>query len=293
MKTLLVTGISGFLGWHIAHYKQDDWNIVGLYNNNQAAISGIETIKCDLNADKTDLEAILIKTKATAVLHLAALSKPNDCEQSPETSRAINVEATANLARLCRKHSIHFVFASTDLVFDGKHAPYDENSATSPVNVYGRHKAEAEKQVVELNAEAAIARLPLMYSLNCPIPTFAQEWIKHLNEGKQLQAFTDEHRTAASGESVASGLFLLLEHRASGIWHLGGKERISRYEFARTLAKALQLPVENVIESQQKIIAHLTHFAARPSDVSLSSEKAFALGYKPQSTQAYFAKTFE
>jgi dTDP-4-dehydrorhamnose reductase len=57
------------------------------------------------------------------------------------------------------------VFISTDFVFDGTNAPYDEQAATSPLNTYGRQKAEAEKAVLSASADHIILRVPILYGI--------------------------------------------------------------------------------------------------------------------------------
>ena len=90
MKTLLVTGISGFLGWQVTQYKQNNWNIIGIVYNNSISLQGITTIQYDLSQDFNSFKKIVLDIKPNAILHLAAYSRPNDCEKEPKISRKIN-----------------------------------------------------------------------------------------------------------------------------------------------------------------------------------------------------------
>jgi len=274
-KRLLVTGISGFLGWYVAKHVQEDWGLVGVYNKTKPTFDDIELVQFDLN-NQFQINQLLSKKSIDGILHLAALSNPNFCEQNDIASHEINLQLTTHLAVMAKMRNIPFLFTSTDLVFDGINAPYKEDSPTNPISVYGEHKALAERLVMETNSTACIARMPLMYGMPDNGKGFMNAWIRNLREGKTIGAFTDEYRTAVDGATAARGLFLLLEKEVNGIWHLGGKERLSRYEFAVQMAKELNLDTSLINPVLQKDIKMA---AARPADVSLDSGKAIKLGY--------------
>jgi len=279
MKKLLVTGISGFLGSCLATLNPEEWNIYGLYNSNPVKDSNIISIKINLS-DSLELKKIFHKIQPDAVLHMAAISNPNFCETNQEISKKINVDVSLELVKLCQISSIPFLFTSTDLVFDGQEGPYDETSIPEPVSIYGKQKALAEKLILEHYPEACIVRCPVMYGLSKWGNSFMNSWLENLKKEQQVFAFTDEYRTKVSGKSAVEGMLLLLNKNASGIWHLGGRERISRYDFAIQMAQVFQLPEDLVQASLQ---ADVKMAAARPADVSLNSTKAFEIGYNPKS----------
>ena len=192
----------------------------------------------------------------------------------------INVTVSLKIAELCAYNSIPYVFTSTDLVFDGKKGSYKETDAVNPVNIYGEHKVMAENGILERYSQATICRMPLMFGNATPTATsFMQSFIKMLEEGKELKLFVDEFRTPVSGKTAAEGLLLALE-KVQGIIHLGGKEKISRYDFGRILVEIFEFPNAKIKASRQQDVKMA---APRPSDVSLDSSKAFELGYRPLS----------
>lgn len=273
MKKLLVTGISSFLGKQLAFFPQTEWKITGLFYQNEVSYPGVDCICCDINNAKS-LNRIFHEIEPEAVMHLAALSNPNYCELHPEESFNTNVSATSRLATLCSEFKIPLVFTSTDLVFDGENAPYAETDFLQPLMVYGKHKAEAEDRIVKIYEQAIIARLPVIFGNG----GFMKNWIDTLKGGGTIAAFTDEYRSMTSAQSAIEGLFLLLNRNAFGIWHLGGKERISRYNFALKMASAFYLPTDKIIASRR---SEVTMAAARPADVSMDSRKAYQLGFNP------------
>ena len=279
MKKLLITGVSGFLGWHLAKIAQSQWQVYGITHSKTVQIPGINQVKINLT-NLNDLQYLFQTVKPDAVIHAAAQSQPNFCQQYPEESAKINVTASLNIANLCSALDIPCVFTSTDLVFNGLNPPYRETDPVSPVSYYGEQKVLAEQGMLERYPKTAICRMPLMFGDVPPhASSFIQPFIQALREGKELNLFIDEFRTPVSGETAAKGLLLALE-TTSGILHLGGKERISRYDFVQLMAEVFNLPTETIKPCRQQDVKMA---APRPADVSLDSTKAFNLGYHPLS----------
>ena len=279
MNKLLITGASGFLGWHLCQLSQTQWQVYGLTHSQTIDISNIYLFKTDLT-DIPGLKNLFQEIKPDAVIHAAAQSQPNFCQQYPEISYQINVIASWEIAKLCAELNIPCVFTSTDLVFNGLNPPYTETDPVSPISYYGEQKVLAEQGMLERYPRTTICRMPLMFG-DVPNHTtsFIQPFIKTLKAGKELNLFVDEFRTPVGGNTAAKGLLLALE-TISGILHLGGKERISRYEFGLLMADILELPKHLIKPCSQVDIKML---APRPPDVSLDSYKAFNLGYQPRS----------
>ncbi|MEB3277682.1 MAG: NAD(P)-dependent oxidoreductase [Lyngbya sp.] len=279
MQKLLVTGASGFLGWNICQVAASQWQVYGTYSSKAVEIPGVNIIQVDLT-NYQGLKTLIDEIKPTAIIHAAAQSKPNYCELHPDETYPINVTASVNIAGLCADNSIACAFTSTDLVFNGLNAPYQETDPVSPVSIYGEQKVAAEQGMLERNPQIAVCRMPLMFGKASPhAGSFIQGFIETLKAGKELQLFTDEYRTSVSGTTAAKGLLLALE-KAQGILHLGGKERMSRYNFGRLLAEVFAFPVDKIKPCLQQDVQMP---ASRPPDVSLDSSKAFNLGYKPLS----------
>jgi dTDP-4-dehydrorhamnose reductase len=274
---LLITGASGFLGWTACSIAAKTWQVYGTCNRQQAKVPGCEMVQVDLR-DFQQVKALFGQIQPNAVLHLAAMSSPNWCEAHPQASYEINVTVAVNVAGLCRDRNIPCAFTSTDLVFDGHHAPYRETDPRSPVSRYGEQKAIAEVELLNLYPAISICRMPLMFgAAPAHAASFLQSFIQTLREGRELNLFIDEFRTPASATTAAQGLLLAID-QVQGIIHLGGKERISRYEFGRLMVETLELPAGGLKPCRQQDIQLA---APRPPDSSLNSSEAFALGYAP------------
>jgi dTDP-4-dehydrorhamnose reductase len=176
MKTLLLTGLSGFLGWNICKLFKDEWEIHGTYHKNEIIIPGVKTHNLNLS-DENRLRNVFLNCRPDAVIHLAALSAPNYCELHQNESYIVNVRSTKQITDICSQKNIPFVFTSSDLVFDGNHPFYHEASEVNPLSIYAQHKALAEKYIIEKYPKAAICRMPLMFGESGPL---AKSWLQDI-----------------------------------------------------------------------------------------------------------------
>ncbi|MBL7032448.1 MAG: NAD(P)-dependent oxidoreductase [Nitrospira sp.] len=277
MKRLLVTGASGFLGWNICREAKKNWEMHGTVFTNPKEVPGVNIVQIDLTDFKI-FKKVFNEIDPDAVIHTAAATNPNYCQEYPAESRKINIDAAVNLAGLCADRKIPFVFTSTDLVFDGLNAPYREEDPVCPVNIYGEQKVMAEEGILKRYPSAAVCRMPLMFGEPATVAVgFFQTMIKAIKEGDELNLFVDEFRTPVSGLTAARGLLLAVE-KAKGLLHLGGKERISRFNFGVLMMDVLNVSEARLVRCSQK---EMKMPAPRAPDLSMDSAKAYKLGYNP------------
>ena len=277
MKRLLLTGASGLLGWNVCRLKRDRWEIHGVAHRHPIAIDGVRGHVVDLT-DRAQTADMFRRLKPRAVIHAAAATNVNWCQENRAESYRINVEAPFHIAALCAESAIPYLFISSDMVFDGLSPPYGERDPVSPVNVYGEQKARAEEMVAAEYPNAVICRLPLMFGEPGPFSSgFVQPMIEAMRSGRELPLFTDEIRTPVSAESAVEGISLALR-QTGGILHLGGRERVSRYAFGLLLARLAGFGEAGLRACRQRDVKMP---APRPRDVSLDSTRAFSLGYSP------------
>lgn len=276
-KRLLVTGASGFLGWNVCTFPQKEWEIFGTYFQHKNRIPpNIQAFH--LNENATNFKELLEKIKPNAILHLAAQSDVSVCEKNPETAK-INVDLPLKLAKITRQFNIPFFFTSTEQVFAGSANFYLEEMPTSPHNEYGKQKAIAEKALLGFD-HTCVIRLPCLYGNTAPdTRNFMNEWLKKWEKGEAVTAFEDEIRSFLSGQSAAEGLFLLLHHDVRGIYHIAGKEHLSRFIFAHALKEFAKLPHAEIIAKSQQ---DFTFTAYRPQNLTLYCEKIKKLGFQPK-----------
>jgi dTDP-4-dehydrorhamnose reductase len=169
------------------------------------------------------------------VIHCAALANTPACEKNPPLAHRLNVEVTRVLAELAV--GIPFIFFSTDLVFDGRAGNYDEMAPVSPLSVYGKSKADAER-IVLANPKHTVLRTSLNFGQS---PTgdraFNEQMRRAVERGETLQLFTDEFRCPIPAVETARAVWELVAQDKAGLYHVVGSERLSRWEIGQTLAK--------------------------------------------------------
>jgi dTDP-4-dehydrorhamnose reductase len=283
---LLVTGMSGFLGYALARRLRrlpegaagKGYEVTA--TQHEQVLAGIRGTQVSLDlADQFALRQILKEIRPQAVIHMAAISQPNLCESAAERTVAVNVEATATIAHWCASHHCPLVFTSTDLVFDGTRPPYGEEAPTNPQNAYGRQKVAAETALLERYPQAVVCRMPLMFGYGgCLGKSFSHTMVTAIAQGESIRLFTDEFRTPLSTHCAAKVLLAALDW-PGGIYHLGGAERISRFGLGQRIARHLGVGEAHL---QPLIQAELPMSAPRPADVSLANRQARGLGFLPE-----------
>ena len=274
---VLITGVSGRLGryawreagargWTVEGWCSPRWSPGTPGDHNQP------WQPVDL-AQVEHLAALFDRAQPTHVLHLAALSTVAGCLAQPELATQVNVQASRELARLSRQAGARFLLASTDLVFSGDHAPCRPEDLPAPRQVYGRSKWQAEQAVLAEGGDVAVARLALLFgpSLGAGRAWFDQQLQALTTPGAPLPLFVDEWRTPLDYATATQGLLdLLTTDCGGGIWHLGGPERLSRWEMGTRLARHLACSSARLAPVPR---AEIAAPEPRPADVSLDSSR--------------------
>jgi dTDP-4-dehydrorhamnose reductase len=227
-------------------------------------------VRFDLE-DARSFETALEAARPDAVVHSAAVPDPEACERDPARAEACNAEAPARLARLCRARGVRLIALSTDLVFAGDRPFQTEDDPPEPIQAYGRTKLAGETAVLAEDPGGVVLRLPLMYGRgHGPRPTASEAIAWALGAGRPLRLFHDQIRTPLDAGSVADAIVRVLARAHAGRFHLGGPERLSRYELGLRVAALLGLPPSLITPVRQGDLPQ----APRPADVSLDSRRA-------------------
>ena len=286
VQRILVTGASGLLGGYIlAEAAQRQLPLTGWSSQQGTSLFGIDCVPVDLRQPKA-VSLAFATVQPTHVLHAAARSSIMDCFQHPARAEAVNVAGTHLLAELCQRHGTRLLYVSTDLVFDGEHGGYGESDTPHPLSVYGRTKRQAELAVLQGTRNLVVRVSWLVGPSLSGRPTFFQQMLSALRTGQPLTLFTDEWRTPLGLPVAARVLLELLESDLTGLLHLGGSERLSRYDMGLTLAHYLGMDPGPL---RQGIRAEVPAPEPRPRDVSLDSSRW--RGHFPQQVWPGFAET--
>ncbi len=286
---LLVTGAGGLLGGRLAAlFHERGFDVTGAWRDSPPP-PGIRALRADL-VDAGSIEALLDEARPQAVVHAAVLSRANDCEARPDDAWQVNAVLPGLVARACARRGIRLVALSTDLVFAGDREGSSEEHATGPLNVYGRSKLAGEQAVLEACPAAAVARSALVLGRGHGAHATSSESIAQaLRAGRSLRLYTDEFRTPVDPESLAAALARLARGREAGVFHLGGPERVSRYELGLRVARAFGLDASGLVAG---VRAEHRGPDRRAPDTSLDSGRARReLGFEPRPLDAAIAES--
>lgn len=277
-RTVLVIG-AGLLGSYIfKHGARLGWDMHGTYLPGDEPLFFFPDVvydKLDV-IRKHDIERIIDTTKPDLVIDTAAYCDVDGCEADPGKSWKINVEGTTNVYDCCRRRSIKMAFISTDYVFDGRSdRQYKEHDACNPLNVYGKHKLEAEKIVLQDNN--LVCRTSVIYGSGRP--NFVLWVINELRAGRTVTVVNDQYNCPTYAGDLAGMIAGLQEQ--SGIFHTVGRECLNRYEFALRIAEVFGLDPGTV---RPIATGQLKQRARRPVKCDLSIGKIEQItGLKPMS----------
>ncbi len=278
MKKLLITGGSGYLGWHCCLNEQHGWKVIATHHHNKDGVHpSADAYKLDLT-DKDALWKALKTVKPDAVFHLAAHSGTGFCENNPEESHQLNVAATTHLAEMAADLKAKLFFTSSEQVFDGTQGQYTETDEPNPKNEYGKQKLEAENIIQSVYPEACILRIAVLFGLPTTVSkSFLNQWTESWEKMIPITAFHDEIRPFLSAKNCTDGLFHLLHQGAQGLFHLGGKTFSSRYDFALMAKNILNFPDAIIYSKSQKEVETPAY---RPPDLSLNCQKIAGTGFE-------------
>ena len=221
-----ITGAGGLVGSHLLRLAPEGEGV--------APVQPLTRSDVDL-CDFAAVSRLFAAHPPAAIIHAAARSRAVACQQEPAAAFRENVAVTRHLATLA--HGIPFLFLSTDNVFDGRKGNYVESDAVNPLSVYGETKARAE-EVVLANPRHTVVRLALNTGTSPRGDrSFTEQMRMTARRGEAVRLFIDEFRTPLPVQVTARALWELLQRDRPGLYHLGGSERLSRFQTGSLVAE--------------------------------------------------------
>ncbi len=267
MDEILVTGAGGLLGSKIIGKAKMN-HIV--YPTHATRPFFPKSINMDIT-NKAEVNFVLSKIKPDVVIHTAAETNVDKCETGKEHAMRVNAEGTKALAEACRKINAKVVYVSTDYVFDGGKGLYTEDDKPNPVNYYGLTKLRGEQYIKVLSNDFAILRTSVLYDVHPKKPNFAKWVIEELNEGKTITVVEDHYNSPTLATNLADAILEIIQNGLEGLYHIAGRERISRYDFAVKIADVFNLNADLIRPIRMDELKNWV--AKRPKDSSLCVDK--------------------
>ena len=283
LKTVLVTGGTGLLGKGLEETMPSGWRTVSLHQRDYK-VEGSKSRHLVLDIrDKRAVDRLFAKSPFDAVVHAAGIASVDYVERHYAESLESNIVGTLNVTSAARRAGTHLIYISTNAVFDGKNAPYEENAPVHPINKYGGLKVECERLVRETLEHWTIVRPILMYGWNHVVtrPNPATWIYEKLMRGERIQMVDDVWENPLYNISCGEALWAIVRKRPEGVFHLAGKDSVNRWQFAKRVAEAFDLDASLIDRVSSKAFPDI---APRPRNTTfVTSRMERELNVKPMS----------
>lgn len=290
---ILITGGNGLLGQKLISALRND-PAVELLVTSRGADRTVQPMGDRYRSlDITDRDAVNATFDAAlpdVVVHAAAMTNVDACELDPVTCRSQNVGATEHLVRSAERCGSHFIFLSTDFIFDGANGPYREEDEARPLSIYGQSKLDGENIVRSSGlAKWSIARTIIIYGIAEGLSRGnVVLWAKGaLEKGEPIDVVDDQWRMPTLAEDLADGCIRMAKQGATGVYHLSGPDGMSILELVQRVGSFFHLDTSKVTAIKSD---RLGQPAKRPPVTGFVLDKAKReLGYDPHGFEAGLA----
>ncbi|CAG0890415.1 unnamed protein product [Cyprideis torosa] len=187
------------------------------------------------------VETFFFANSIDVCINCAAYTQVDLAEKEVELAFKINADGPAILAKECLDQNALMIHISTDYVFDGKNTtPYTTNDPVNPINVYGKSKAEGERQVMQNNPNSIIIRTAWVYAKTHG-KNFYQTMKRLMQERDELSIVNDQWGCPTETKDIAQYIMDIIskDDTQPGIRHFTGKEKMTWFQFAEKIKEEI------------------------------------------------------
>lgn len=265
MKRILITGASGMLGATLVKLWSSKYNIFATSRSNFSDNTAKNYKIFDLKSEK--YEELIEWAHPETIVHCAAITNVDYCEENPEEAMIINGETARKL--IDSAPNAKLIFISTDAVFPCQVHLANENSTTGPENNYGRSKEYGESFIKNSLKKSCIVRTTIVgKNINTYKQGFVEWIINSIKKGNHIALFNDVFFTPISIWHLADELEWIMNNDVPRILHVSGSESTTKYEFGYRLCKKMGL---NILLIESGSINDVKFKAKRAKDQTLDS----------------------
>jgi len=278
---ILITGSNGMLGQRAVQFYSSKENVELLATSveDKSVVDSVEYVASDIK-DRESIKKNIYDYCPDFIVHTAAFTNVDLSEKLREDAWKINVKGVEYIGEAARAIDAHIIHISTDYIFDGKNGPYDENATPDPIGYYGRTKLASENALRISGTFFSILRTNVLYgiALNSR-PDFVRWVVNSLRNKQEIRIVKDQIGNPTFIDDLVQAINKIIEFRKTGVYNIGGKEFLSRYDFTIRIADFFNLDKRLIIPITTE---ELKQPARRPLKSGLLILKAETeLGYKP------------
>lgn len=224
----------------------------------------------------SDVKSLVKSFRPDVIINTAALTDVDGCEEDKQNAWRLNVDGVKNLIIPARRlEHCRIVQISSDYVFDGYSAPYDEKSRPHPLSYYGKSKLAAENALLASPVDGVIVRTQVLYGTGYELrPNFVTWVLSQLEKGVPFRVVTDQKGNPTLADDLAYGILKLIERGCSGLYHVSGPESVDRFSFARNIATAFAFDHSLIFPTTSVEIGQSANRPADSTFITLKFEAA-------------------
>jgi dTDP-4-dehydrorhamnose reductase len=276
-------GANGMLGQRLIEFynKQPNIQLLGCSKEAEPVFGDIEYRQTDIT-HRDEVKDLVYDFYPDVIVNAAGFTNVDLSETERELAWKTNVKAVEYIAEISRVIDSHIVHISSDYVFDGIKGPYSEKDKPNPLGYYARTKLASENVLHLSGTFNTILRTNVLYGIaHNGRPDFVRWVVNSLRDQKKIRIVTDQINNPTFIDDLVQAISKVIEYKKFGIFNIGGKEFLSRFDFTRRIVDFFCLDKNFVLPITTK---ELNQAAPRPLKSGLIILKAQTeLGYKPHS----------
>ncbi len=288
-RRIFIVGANGMLGQRTIEFYSSDKNVqlFACSIEKKPLFNNVDYLCCNIT-ERDKIKQAVYNFMPDVIINAAAYTNVNLSETEREIAWKINVKGVEHLSESARVIDAHIIHISSDYIFDGKNGPYSENDKPNPLGYYGRTKLASENVLKISGALYTILRTNVLYGVALKSKADFVEWlVDTVRSGKPVRIVDDQVSNPTFIDDLVQAISKVIEFRKYGVYNIGGREFLSRYEFTEIIADYFNLDKSLITSIKTK---ELNQAARRPLKSGLITLKAEAeLGYKPVTIRESFA----
>jgi len=243
-------------------------------------VAGFDRSQVDIS-DGAQVERTFAQEDPAIVVNAAAYNQVDVAEKEPAPAMIANGLAVRNLAMCCRQYDARLVHFSTDYVFDGSAGrPYSEEDATHPLGAYAVSKLAGELYTRAYLDDPLIIRTSGVFGpggLRTARGNFIELMLRLAADAKPIRVVDDHVASPTYAPLLAARAADLVDRRLTGVYHIGGGQPISWFDYACMIFRIAEVQPEVKPTSEREFRTA----ARRPKYSALSNAKMERYGIEP------------
>ena len=275
-KTVLIFGISSFVGSSLAEFFSRDYRVVGTYHKTPVTIPGVMVLPCDV-LTKEEVQLVLFATKPDVTIYCVGMSSIIDCALDEDRADALNTSGLFNVVEYCQRYKSQIIYLSSNFVFSGEDKQYLEMDIPDPNTMYGKTQASAEFYIQKTSLNYLVFRVSRLYGrgINGKRENLFEKFQRLINERKNIEV--DDYVKTGFLDVGYLGMIIKLaieKDVQNRLFQVSSGDKLTYYEFVKTYAEVFGESDHNIIRTKW---AYPVMASAHASSTSADNKLHFKL----------------